>query len=158
MNDLTHVDKDEGVKLSPEALTIVNSYIQTNDISATSNMLGIPREKIIQQLNKREAKKYIDTIYLEQGYLNRNKIAEAMTNIIEKKLEELEMAEMGSTKDIADLLMMMSKIRSDELKYMQAIEKEEKAVTNQTNIQNNFSNDQFGANYTNLLDKLTDTK
>jgi hypothetical protein len=155
MNDITAIDKDEGVKLSPEALTIVNNYLLTNDISTTSIQLGIPREKVIQMLNKREAKKYIDTIFLEQGYFNRGKIAQAMTDIIEKKLEELEEAEMSSTKDIADLLQMAHKMRMDELKAIQSEEKEQKPVTNQTNIQNNFSNKEMGSNYTSLLSRLS---
>jgi len=145
---------DEAVKLSPEALTVVNNYLLTNDISTTSLQLGIPREKVIQQLNKREAKKYIDTIFLEQGYYNRSKIAQAMTDLIEKKLEELEEAEMSSTKDIADLLAMAHKMRMDELKVIQADEKAG-TVINQTNVQQNFNAAEMGKNYTNLLDKLT---
>jgi hypothetical protein len=148
------LNPEEGTKLSPEALTIVNNYLMTNDISATSNALGIPREKVIQYLNKREAKRYIDTVFLEQGYLNRGKIADAMSRIIDKKLEELEEAEMGSNKDIADLLQMMQKFRHDEIKLMQADEKNNApTVTNQTNVQNNFSNE-MGTNYNTLLEKL----
>ena len=152
MTDLTIIDED-GSKMSPEALTIANTYLETNDIQSTANKLMIPREKVTQFLNKREVKKYIDTIFLEEGYLNRSKIADAMSSIIDKKLEELEEAELGSNKDIADLLQMMHKIRMDELKVMQTTEKENAAVTNQTNIQNNFSNE-MGSNYTSLMDKL----
>jgi len=148
------LNPEEGTKLSPEALTIVNNYLMTNDIGATSNQLGIPREKVIQYLNKREAKKYIDTVFLEQGYFNRSKIAQAMTDIIEKKLEELEEAEMSSTKDIADLLQMAHKMRMDEMKVIQAEEKINNPVINQTNVQNNIKAS-FGDNYNSLLDKLS---
>jgi len=150
--DLTLLE--EGVKISPEALAVVNNYLETNDISATSNMLGMPRERVINYLNKKEVKRYIDTVFLEQGYFNRSKIAAAMTDIIEKKLEELEEAEMSSTKDIADLLQMAHKMRMDELKAIQADQKSETVIKNQTNVQQNFSNDQFGQNYTSLIDKL----
>lgn len=150
------LEADLGVKLSPEALTIVNSYLETNDVGATSNILGIPREKVIQYVNKKEAKRYIDTVFLEQGYLNRGKIADAMSRIIEQKLEELEEAELGSNKDIADLLTIMHKMRIDEIKIIQAAEKEP-TVLNQTNVQQNINNT-FGQNYSNLLDKLTGVK
>jgi len=144
---------EEGVKLAPEVLVVVNNYLMTNDIGATSNQLRMPREKVIQYLNKREAKKYIDTVFLEQGYFNRGKIAQAMTDIIEKKLEELEEAEMSSTKDIADLLVMVHKMRMDEVKVIQA-ENKATPVLNQTNVQNNIKAE-FGQNYTNLLKNLT---
>lgn len=152
MNDLTTLS-DDGLKMSPEALTIANTYLETNDVAATANKLRIAREKVTQYLNKREVKKYIDTIFLEQGYMNRNKIAAAMSNIIEKKLEELEEAEMSSTKDIADLLQMAHKMRFDNEKLMQESDKASGGVNNQTNIQNNFSAE-MGNNYTSLLDKL----
>ena len=154
MNEVSTLEP-EGIKLSPEALTIANTYLETNDIAATAQVLQIPREKVTVMLAKREVKKYIDTIFLEQGYLNRSKIADAMSRIIDQKLEELEESEMGSTKDIADLLQMMHKIRMDELKMIQLYEKESggSGVTNQTNIQNNFSNE-MGSNYTSLLEKL----
>jgi len=150
------LDADLGVKLSPEALTIVTSYLETNDVSATSNILGIPREKVIQYVNKKEARRYIDTVFLEQGYLNRGKIADAMSRIIEQKLEELEEAELGSNKDIADLLQMMHKMRMDEVKVIQADEKVN-PVTHQTNVQNNIQAS-FGTNYNSLLDKLSGVK
>lgn len=149
------IEADSAVKLSPEALTITNTYLQTSDIDATANKLMIPREKVITYLNKREVKKYIDTIFLEQGYLNRNKIAAAMSTIIDKKLEELDEAELGSNKDIADLLLMMHKMRMDELKAIQADEKAHtQPVVNQTNVQNNIKAD-FGQNYNSLLEKLS---
>ena len=147
------LNPEEGVKLSPEALTIVNNYLTTNDIDATCNLLKLPREKVIQYLNKKEVKRYIDTVFLEQGYFNRSKIAQAMTDIIEKKLEELEEAEMSSTKDIADLLQMAHKMRMDELKAIQADQKADTVIKNQTNVQQNI-NGSFGDNYNSLLDKL----
>ena len=148
---LTVEDAD---RLAPESLTVANNYLMTNDIGDTANALGIGRDKIVSILNRKEVRRYIDHIFLEQGYFNRSKIAAAMTDIIEKKLEELEDAEMSSTKDIADLLQMAHKMRMDELKVIQAGEKEDKAVKNQTNIQNNFSND-MGSNYNSLLKQLS---
>jgi len=147
------LELDSAPKLSPEALTIVNTYLEYNDVGKTSNVLGIPREKVVQYVNKKEVKRYIDTVFLEQGYLNRGRLADAMSNLIEKKLEELEEAELGSNKDIADLLVMMQKFRNDEVKLIQA---EEKAnpIVNQTNVQNNIQAS-FGANYNDLLNKLS---
>jgi len=148
------LDPSESFNMAPEVLTVANSYLTTNDIGATANALMIPRERVVQTLNKREVKRYIDTIFMEQGYFNRGKIADAMSSIIEKKLEELEEAEMSSTKDIADLLQMAHKMRMDEIKVQQAENKENPTVVkNQTNVQNNFSNE-MGENYNGLLAKL----
>jgi len=148
------LNPEESYKMAPEALTIANCYLMTNDIQSTANKLGIARELVTTILNKREVKKYIDTIFLEEGYFNRGKIALAMTSIIEKKMEELEEAEMSSTKDIADLLALAHKMRMDEIKAIQVADKETTVIKNQTNnLQQNFSNE-MGQNYNNLLDQL----
>ena len=148
------LNPEDTFKMSPEALVIANNYLMTNDIGQTANALNIGRDKVTQYLNKREVKRYIDAIFLEQGYFNRSKIAQAMTDLIEKKLEELEEADMSSTKDIADLLQMAHKMRIEELKLIQAENKDNKVV-HQTNVQQNFGNAEFGQNYTNLLTQLS---
>jgi hypothetical protein len=134
-------------KMSPELLAVAESYLETNDILATSQMLGISSQEVSAYLGTPDVKNFLNTVYIDQGYLNRNRIQEAMSNIIEKKLEELEDAELGSNKDIAELLMMMHKIRQDELKTLK-----DSAPTTQTNVQ--INNADFGVNYSDLLGKL----
>lgn len=152
------LNPEDTFNMSPEALTVANNYLMTNDIGTTANQLSMGRDKVTQYLNKREVKRYIDTIFLEQGYFNRGKIAQAMTDIIESKLEELAEAEMSSTKDIADLLQMAHKMRMDEIKAVQVDDKQNGTVIkNQTNVQQNFAAQEFGENYTSLLDKLSNT-
>ncbi len=75
-----------------------------------------------------------------------------MEEILEKKLQELEEAEMGSSKDIVDIIMAIDKMRQNEIKAMIDLEKAKtaNAPKTQTNIQINDG----GTNYTNLLDKL----
>lgn len=152
------LNPEETYNMSPEALVVANEYLQTNDVGATAIKLNMPSNKVTQYLNKREVKRYIDTIFLEQGYFNRGKIAQAMTDIIEKKLEELEEAEMSSTKDIADLLQMAHKMRMDEIKAIQTEDKGNTTIKNQTNVQQNFASSEFGENYVGLLDKLNGSK
>jgi len=135
--------------------TIAESYLRTTDARLTAQDLGIPQEKVVYYLNKPECKRFIDTIFLEQGYLNRHRIQDVLSEIMETKLEEMRDSEIGSNKDIADLLMMAHKIRTDEAKTI--------ALSgglgphNQTNVQiNNGAG--FGDNYNSLLEKLTKVK
>lgn len=142
---------EEEFKMSPEMVEIATSYLETADASQTAKALGIPREKVIYYLNKPECKRFVDTVFLEQGYLNRHKLQETLSEIIEMKLEEMRETEMGSNKDIADLLALAHKMRHDELKTQAASEKVV-APTNQTNVQINGAG--FGDNYNSLLEKL----
>ena len=145
---------NEIVPISPESLEIVQTYLKCGSIDDTANILGIHGTQVSQYLAKPEVKRYLDNIYLEAGYRNRDKIASALDTIIEKKLEELQEADLGSTKDIAELLMMAHKIRMDELKAMTDYEKAKSSSPKvQTNVQINET--PFGSgNYGALLEKL----
>lgn len=144
------LNPEEEYKMSPEMLEVVTTYVETSDVNETARALSIPKEKVIYYVNKSEAKRFIDTIFLEQGYLNRNKIQEALTRIIEMKLEEMEESELGSNKDIAELLALAHKIRMEEIKA----NPDPKGPTSQTNVQINSALPFGGDNYNELMNKL----
>lgn len=144
------INPEEEYRMSPEMLEVTTTYLETCDIDQTAEMLGIDRERVTYYLNKPEAKRFVDTVFLDQGYLNRHKLQAAFTKIIDMKLEELDEAELGSSKDIADLLMMVHKISMDTRKEINEALKPS-APTTQINQQ---FNGQFGENYNSLLEKL----
>lgn len=145
---------NEIIPINPEELEIAQTYLRTQSVPDTAHELGISDVQVTQYLAKPEVKNYLDTMYLSAGYRNRHKIADAMDSIIEKKLEELMEAEVGSSKDIADLLALAHKMRMEELKAMEGLEKiRQQNIKQQTNIQINESGYGKG-NYGALLDKL----
>ncbi len=152
MNNLATVEE---AQISPEALNIANTYLQTTSVRETALKLKVPEDSVSKYLNQREVKKYVDTVFLDLGYRNRFKLAATLDEIIERKLEELDEAEMTSSKDIADLLNMAHKMRMDEMKAQTDQTKAEQAtVKNQTNVQIN-DNSSFGeGNYGELMKKL----
>ena len=133
-------------KISPEGLAVAQTYLQEGDISSTANSLAMTKHEVSDMLQTAEVKRYIDHQYLESGYRNRNKIAAAMDNIIELKLEEMAESEMGSSKDIIEILALQHKMRMEEMKLMQ-----ESGPTSQTNI---LINEAGGKNYNALLGKI----
>jgi predicted transcriptional regulator len=147
---------NELVPISPEALEILNVYLQTQDINATARELDIHPTQVSQYLRKSEVKNYLDHVYLSAGYRNRDKLALAFDDLIEKKLEEMMETGLGSTKDISELLMMQHKIRMEELKAMADIEKiREGSIRKQTNVQINTGGSPYGeGQYGALLGQL----
>ena len=146
------LDPDAEWALNPEAQTVAETYLMYSDVRLTAKELGIPREKVTYYLNRPEVKRFLDTIFLEQGYLNRTRLQDVLDEVFELKLEEMRESEMGSKKDIADLIALAHKIRTDEAKTINVSETTN-APRNQINIQNNTSSD-FGSNYNSLLEKL----
>ena len=100
--------------------------------------MGVPENQVVEVLNKREVKKYIDTVYLDMGYRNKNNIATVLDEMIASKLEEAQETGVYSSKDLADLLQMAHKMRMDEIKAQADLLKAESTnIRNQTNVQIN---------------------
>lgn len=142
--------------ISPEGLEVANAYLQFGNIRAVCDYLQVPEERAVETLNKREVKKYIDTVYLDMGYRNRNNIAGLLDEMITSKLEEARESGVYSSKDLADLLTLAHKIRQDELKHQIELAKiEGGSVRNQTNVQINNEGLPFGSgNYGKLMETL----
>jgi len=155
MNNLAKI---EDVHISPEGLEIANTYLKTTSVEETASSLGVTQDEVSNYLNQREVKKYVDTVFLDVGYRNRFRLAATLDDIIEKKLEELDEADMTSNKDIAELLQMAHKMRVDEMKMQtDAVKAEQSGIKTQTNVQIN-DNSSFGeGNYGELMKKLLES-
>ena len=143
-------------KLAPESLLAARTYLESLNINETAAALNVPVDEVVDQLSKKEVKRFINTVFLDQGYLNRFKLQETLTKIIDKKLEEIEETELYSEKDITDLLALAHKMRIDEInaqiKAEQVIQKT--TIAKQQNIQIN----EWGENYKNLIENLVSEK
>ena len=145
----------EVTTISPEGLEVANAYLQFGNIRAVCEMLAVPENQVVEVLNKREVKKYIDTVYLDMGYRNKNNIASLLDEMIESKLEEAKESGVYSNKDLADLLQMAHKMRMDEIKAQADLQKAEATnVKSQTNVQINEGLPFGQGNYGKLMDKL----
>ena len=146
----------EVTTISPEGLEVANAYLQFGNIRAVCEMLAVPENQVVEVLNKREVKKYIDTVYLDMGYRNKNNIATVLDEMIQSKLEEAQETGVYSSKDLADLLQMAHKMRKDEIKAQAELLKAETTnIRNQTNVQINDAALPFGqGNYGKLMEKL----
>ena len=142
-------------KMSPEGLTIANTYLAVGNVPAVCARLKMDTAKVSEMLNKREIKAYIDQVYLDTGYRNRFKLANSLDDLIERKLEEAEESQIYTNKDLADLYVMAHKMRVDEMKAMTELEKAKASnIKNQTNVQINSELPFVQGNYGKLMEKL----
>jgi len=140
-------------QISPEGATIANTYLANAcSIKATSHALGLPTHEISASLQQPLVKSYVGLILRENGFRHMVKIAEKLDELVEMKWEELSEAEIGSNKDIADLLLLAHKMQMDMAKLLQAdTVKEGPGVVKNTQI-NNYGEGSYGK----LMEKLID--
>ena len=140
--------ESEQPKISMEALEICEHYLENWSYADTAKAMSMSVPEVEAMLNNKEVKRYIDSMFLDQSYMNRFKINAAFEEVIKAKLMEMTDSEMGSSKDIADLLFMMHKMRMDEQKH--SIDRDKQVPSNQKNVQIN----NYGDNYSSLVDAL----
>lgn len=146
----------QSLMISPESLEIANSYLELQSIDLVADELGFPKDMVSEILDRREVKAYIDNIFADVGFNNRFRIRGVMDVIIKKKLEELDEAEVGSGKDIADLLALSHKMSMDYLDRQIQLEKLRagNAPKTQVNMQVNEFGASDGTKYGSLMQKL----
>jgi hypothetical protein len=141
-------------RIQPEELEVAESYIAAGfSVSATSEVLGIAKDEVTEIIGRRPVKHYINQALAEVGYNHHFKLSALLEKVIDKKMEELEEAEIGSNKDIADLI----KLAIEWTKVREGLIKEDRKISvgKQTNVQLNSYD---GNNYTGLMEKLLQDK
>ncbi len=136
--------------ISPEGAKIANTYLANAcSIIETSHALGVPTHEISAMLHQPLVKTYVNSILKENGYRHMVKIAEKLDNLIDRKWEELEEAEIGSNKDIADLLQLAHKMRKDMAEILHKEAAPSKEITKNTQV-NVYGEGSYGK----LMEKL----
>lgn len=144
----------ETLEISPEALEVANTYLQLQDMDKAADELGMPIEMVSQILGRREVRAYVDNVFMNVGFNNRFKIRAAIDAIIKKKFQELQESDMGSTKDIADLIALSHKMSMEEYDKIIKLEQLKQAnIKNQLNVQINDGVGD-GSKYSQLIQSL----
>jgi hypothetical protein len=131
-------------RISPEGFDVANAYLEYGTVSETARQLQIPEHEVVKTLNQREVKTYIDGVYMDLGYRNRNKLGALLDKMIEAKIEEAEETGIYTSKDLFELIQFAHKMRMDEIKQEQKIDQ-----SSTVNIAS------FGeGNYGKLMDRL----
>lgn len=135
------------LKIAPENIEVANAYLSTGSALAAASTLGISPDRVHEVLAKSDVKEYINSVYLDQGYRNRFRLAELLDEIIESKLIEAREAGVYSSKDLVDIISLAHKISEDHRK-----ESTKTTIRQQNNVQ---INSPFGeGNYGKLMERL----
>lgn len=145
--------------MSPEGMDVIEAYLQCgSDVPSAARSLGMSEIAFRDIMNRSEVKNYLNDIFMESGFRNRDRLFGVLDEVIKRKLEELEETGMGSDQDIMDILWKAHKMKMEEMKMMVELEKAKAAVrapANQTNIQNNIIAGAGDQNYMDLITSLT---
>lgn len=133
-------------RITPESFDVANAYLEYGTVETTADQLQIPRHEVVRIIQLPEVKRYLDGVYLDMGYRNKDKLGKLLDEMIESKLEEARESGMYTSKDLLDLIQMAHKMRMDEIKASK-----EAGVGVAVQVNNSFGD----SNYGRLMEKLT---
>ena len=144
----------ETLAIAPESLEVANCYLQLQDARKVADELDLPVTLVTEILARREVKAYVDHVFMDTGFNNRFEMRAAMDALIKKKFQEMHEADVGSTKDITELLALSHKMSMDLLDREIQLEKARQASgpQKQVNVQINEGLD--GSKYSHLINRL----
>jgi hypothetical protein len=142
----------ETLHISPEYLEVANSYLTSHSSELVAQQLEIPLERVCEILSRPEVRGYIDRVFFDMGYNNRFLMRRAMDAIIKRKFQELQEADISSSKDIADLLHLSHKMSMDLID--REIQLQKLRVDNVPQRQVNVQINDDGTKYSQLIHKL----
>lgn len=124
--------------VDPRHIVIANALLSGDSVTDIAFKFNLPEEHISSVLELAEVRRYIDNVYLSQGYMNRSKRLNIINTIIDKKLEEALDTGIYTKEDIYKWLELLHKM-----------ERDTRPKSPTTAIQVNQNN-----NYHNLLEEL----
>lgn len=143
----------ETIQIAPEALEVANCYLQVQDARKVADELDLPVSVVTEILSRREVRSYVDHVFMDTGFNNRFEMRAAMDALIRKKFQEMHDADVGSTKDITELLALSHKMSMDLLDREIQLEKlraQPAGPQKQVNVQINDD----GSKYSHLISRL----
>ena len=142
--------------MSPEGMMAIEAYLECgNDMAKAASSLQMDEISFRALMRKPEIKNYLNEIFMESGFRNRDKFFGILDTVLTMKMEELDETGMGSDMDIMDILKLMHKMKMDEMKMQIEYEKvkQAKAPVHQNNTQINLAGGK-DANYVDLLSRI----
>lgn len=144
--------------MSPEGMEVIDAYVLNgSDVPMTARYLGITEVECRMMLQKPEIRNYINTLFMESGYRNRDKLFSVIDEIIDRKVTDIRTnPEAGSEQDIMDILWKAHKMKMEEMKMLiQLEEAKSKNKGTQHNTQNNIILGSNDVNYVDLIESIT---
>ena len=142
----------ETLQIAPEALEVANCYLQLQDARKVADELDLPVTLVTEILARREVKAYVDHVFMDTGFNNRFEMRAAMDALIKKKFQEMHEADVGSTKDITELLALSHKMSMDLLDREIQLAKAQQSTAPQKQVNVQINDD--GSKYSSLISRL----
>jgi hypothetical protein len=126
-------------EIDPQHMVVANEMLCGRSIPDIANLTGLSNDQVTAIAERSEVRRYVDAVYMSQGYLNRVRRMQVINRVIDEKLAEAAETGVYSKRDLLEWLKLLNDMDRDS---------RPKAPTTAVQV-NNHTN-----NYTNLMQDL----
>jgi hypothetical protein len=130
-------------EIDPQYMLVANELLSGRSIPQIAELSGLSNDQVTAIAERSEVRRYVDTIYMSQGYLNRVRRMQVINKVIDEKLVEAAETGVYSKRDLLEWLKLLNDMDRDA---------RPKAPTTAVQV-NNHTN-----NYTSLMQDLLGDK
>jgi hypothetical protein len=102
----------EAPSLDPLYLSVAHSLLSGDSIDSIADALSLTTDRVTAIAEREDVRRYVDTVYLTQGYLNRVKRLKIINRVIDAKLEEAEETGVYSKRDLLEWLKLLNEMET----------------------------------------------
>jgi GH35 family endo-1,4-beta-xylanase len=143
MNALTYSDNLnaslDAPEIDPQHMVVANELLCGKSIQQIAELTGLSNDQVTAISERSEVRRYVDAVYMSQGYLNRVRRMDIINKVIDEKMAEAAETGIYSKRDLLEWLKLLNDMDKDS---------RPRAPTTAVQV-NNHTN-----NYTNLMQDL----
>ena len=129
----------EAPELDPQHLLVANELLCGKSIPSIAETTGLSTDQVTAIVERSEIRRYVDAVYMSQGYLNRVRRMQIINRVVDEKLAEVAETGVWSKRDLLDWM-----------KLLNDMDKESRPKAPTTAVQVNHNTN----NYTTLMQDL----
>lgn len=130
----------EAPEVDPKHLVLANELLGGKSIPQIADEYRLTTDQVTAVVDRTEVKRYIDSIYMSQGYLHRSRRMKIINEVIDEKMAEARETGVYSKRDLLEWLKLLNDMERD-TRPKQATTAVQ--VNNQTNNYSTLMNDLF---------------
>ena len=112
MTQLTYSDNLNAAldapELDPQHLVVANELLGGKSIPSISEATGLSVDRVTAITELDEVKRYVDAVYMSQGYLNRVRRMQVINRVIDEKLAEAADTGVWSKRDLLEWMKLLN--------------------------------------------------
>jgi hypothetical protein len=103
----------EAPELDPKFLVIANELLGGKSIPQIAEEYSLTNDQVTSVVERSEVKRYIDSVYMSQGYLHRSRRLKIINEVIDEKLAEARETGVFSKRDLLEWLKLLNDMERD---------------------------------------------